>query len=121
MDMLIQDLRFAVRTLRRQPGWTTVAVITLALGIGANTAVYSVANDLLLDPLRYPHADRVVTISRVNTKSGIQLTPTRKLRDAWGAARSFEALQGVATDDYTLTSAGEPRVEHTAIVEPTFF
>ena len=121
VETFFQDLRFAARTLWRQKGWTTVAIVTLALGIGANTAVFSVVNDLLLNPLRYPASGRLVLISRVNTKSGIQLTPTRKLRDAWAAeARSLESFQGVAIEDYTLAGTGEPRVVHTALVDPSF-
>lgn len=121
METLIQDLRFALRTLARQKAWTAVAVVTLALGIGANTAVFSVVNDLLLDPLRYPSADRLVLISRVNAKSGLQLTPPRKLRAAWSSTHSFEALQGVTTQDVTLMSAGEPRAVQAAMIEPSFF
>jgi len=121
METLIQDLRFALRTLGRQTAWTAVAILTLALGIGANTAVFSVVNDLLLDPLRYPHTDRLVLISRRNMQSGFQVTPTRKLRDAWANARSFESLQGYQTPDMTLTGGTAPRALHAAMVEPSFF
>lgn len=121
IETFIQDLRFAVRTLGRQKAWTAVAVVTLALGIGANTAVFSVVNDLLLDPLRYPGADRLVLISRRNAQSGFQVSPTRKLRDAWAHARSFDALHGVATDDVALTTGGEPIVVHAGMIEPSFF
>src|SRR5690349_1319566 len=60
VDAFVHDLRFAWRTLGRQKGWTAVAIVTLALGIGANTAVFSVVNALLLHPLPYPNADRIV-------------------------------------------------------------
>jgi len=121
VETLMQDLKFALRTLGRQKAWTAVATLTLALGIGANTAVFSVVNDLLLDPLRYPHTDRLVLISRVNTQSGFQVTPTRKLRDAWANARSFESLQGYRTEDATLIGGSEPRASHAAMIEPSFF
>jgi predicted permease len=121
LETLMQDLRFALRTLGRQKAWTAVATVTLALGIGANTAVFSVVNDLLLDPLRYPHTDRLLLISRVNAQSGLQLTPTRKLRDAWAKAQSFESLQGVRTEDLTLISGTEPRSIHAVMIEPSFF
>ena len=123
MDTLIQDLRFALRTLSRQKGWTAVAIVTLALGIGANTAVFSVVNDLLLDPLRYPDPGRLVMVMRSNLKSGLALTPTRKLLDAWRAnAHSFTAFEGVSAEDVTLSGTkSEPRAIRIARISPTFF
>ena len=78
MESLRQDVRYALRTLRRRPGFTAVAVTTLALGIGATTAVFSVADALLFRSLPYPHGDRLVTVEEVNTKGWLQ----RQRRDA---------------------------------------
>ncbi len=121
IDAFVQDVRFGVRALRKQKSWTAVAILTLALGIGANTAVFSVVNDLLLDPLRYPNADRLVLISRANPKSGFQLTPTHQARTAWAAAHSLEAAQGLGADDLTMSGDFEPRVVHASLTEPSFF
>src|SRR5262245_58455539 len=68
----MSHLRFAFRQLRKHPGFTAAAVLTLALGIGANTAVFSIINGVLLRPLPYPDPDRLVTLWERNPQRGIE-------------------------------------------------
>jgi len=94
MDTLIQDLRFAIRTQVRHPAFAVTAVMTLALGIGATTAIFSIVNSVLLRPLPYPRADRVVAIANLFTRSGLRSTSVSApdFHDWQAQATSFQAM-----------------------------
>ena len=105
----MQDVRFAYRTLRKQPTFTVVSVLTLALGIGAITAVFTVVNGVILRPLPYPDPDRLVTVWEANPAfpRGVRFSPGNYL-DLRSQNRSFAQVGGFAFDRFNLTGRGEP-------------
>jgi putative ABC transport system permease protein len=106
---MIKDVRYAFRALARRPGFTAVAVITLALGIGANTAIFSVVYGVLLRPLDYPQADRLVALREANAlkQPDAQIAPGNFLE--WQRQSTvFSDLAAYRTVSYNLTGDGEP-------------
>ena len=77
LETLLQDVRYALRLLRKSPGFTAIAVLSLALGIGANTAIFTFVNAALLKPPRYPHPDRIIALVEHHPKYGITLVHPR--------------------------------------------
>jgi putative ABC transport system permease protein len=108
MMRLAQDLRYALRQLRKNPGFTTVAVITLALGIGANTAIFSNVNALLLRPFEFPDLDRIVAIWETVPKENIRQARAApaNFRDWQQQSHSFEHLAAIHGWDANLTGEG---------------
>jgi predicted permease len=92
LESLLQDVRFGLRMLRKNPGFTVVAILTLALGIGANTAVFSVANKVLLEPLPFPHADRVVLMQRSYPQGDVPQVSIPKFMVWREQTRTFQAV-----------------------------
>ena len=92
MDTLIKDIRYSIRSLTKRPGFTAIAVITLALGIGASTAIFSVVDGVLLRPLPYPNAEQIVQLREVGQRGGkIPFTEPNYL-DVRARSHSFQGL-----------------------------
>src|ERR671929_1402134 len=123
MNTLWQDLRYGLRMLLKNPGFTMVAVVALALGIGANSAIFSVVNSLLLRPLPFAQPDRLVQVWETSAKLGRNNIPASFPNFADWRDRSHVFEQTVAYSDWTfnLTGTAEPERIRSAIVSPAFF
>lgn len=110
-DMARQDVRFALRTFRQSPGFTAVAGLTIALGLGATTAIFSVVNALILQPLPYPDADRIVMVwmdnRRQNNREDFHSYPN--LQDLKTQNGVLSALAPYSQNGLNLTGTGEPQ------------
>src|SRR2546428_2415926 len=107
---MFNDLRYAVRQLLKNPGFTAVAVLTLALGIGANTAIFSVVNGVLLRPLSFQEPERLVRLNESNIKLGF---PTFSVAPGtfldWQAQNhEVENLAAISSTDFNLTGLDKP-------------
>ncbi len=121
MAPALSSLRFAFRSLRRAPAFTLAAVATLALGIGANTAIFSVVNAVLLNPLGYPGADRLVVVWGRHTTIGRETASLPDFLDWRTQNRSFESLAAMTRTRFNLTGAGEPEVVRGALATPNLW
>lgn len=121
MHTLLQDLRYALRQLRQSPGFTLAAVLTLAIGIGANTAVFSSMDAVVLHPLAVPELERVVTVAEQQQRGGYQPVALANYEDWSRQSRSFESLAVRATADMSLTGAGDAAQVRTALTSAGFF
>jgi putative ABC transport system permease protein len=109
LDSLLQDLRYGARMLRKNPGFTAIAVLTLALGIGANTAIFSVVQGVLLAPLPYREPDRLVMVLESNQRFPQDAISYPNFQDWQRSARSFEQMAAVMIDlGFDLTGPGTP-------------
>jgi predicted permease len=122
LEMLLQDLRYALRMLRSKPGFTIVAVATLALGIGANTAIFSAIDAVLLRPLPYPNPDRLAMLWMDNRRLGLHedLTSYPNYED-WKKNRVFADMAGFRPGDGILSGQEEPVRVRAALVNWNFF
>ena len=123
MHAFWQDVRYALRLSIAQPGITLLAVITLALGIGANTAIFSAVNAVLLRPLPYPDADRLVMLFEKRAREGVVDAPVAPadFLDWESRQQSFDAIAGMSVGAADLTGGGEPVRLFGGLVSPRFF
>ncbi len=128
LDSLGQDTRFAVRALRQAPGFALIAVVTLALGIGANTAIFSVVNGVLLKPLPFPHPEQLLRVWQVEQVNGtanrtsvsaVNLDDWRERRNQLADIGGYFYAEGMSGTD--LTGIGEPQRISTTFVTPGFW
>ena len=123
VETLWQDLRFAPRMLRKSPGFTAVAVLTLALGIGANTAIFTVVNGVILKPLPYPQPDRLVMLLEKQLSDGTLGTVAPANFFDWREqSHSFDKMAAIDPyPDFILNGSGEPQRLTGAAVSSDFF
>src|SRR5258708_5325567 len=110
METLLKEIRYGFRSLLKQPGFTAIAVITLALGIGANTAIFSVVNAVLVRALPFPNADRLVMVWEDASYAGFpRNTPApANYADLKAQNSSFEEMAATDLRNFNLTGDGEP-------------
>jgi predicted permease len=122
-QMFAQDARYALRMLRRSPGFTAVAVLTLALGIGANTAIFSVVYAVVLKPLPYAHSEQLFNVFQAKPQDGVTGTGWSYLNftELLDHNDVFTDMAGAQKHQLTLTGRGEPSVVDTSVVTAGFF
>jgi predicted permease len=121
MDTLRQDLVYALRRLRQAPGFALIAIATLALGIGANSAIFSVVHAVLLRPLPYEQPDRLVEVAQTWKGNFTGVYSPQNFLDTAAQAQSFEAMAAIDGGGATLTGRGAPTRIEAAEVSASFF
>ena len=121
MNHLIQDLKFGLRMLAKSPGFTAVAIVTLALGIGANTAIFSVVNGVLLKPLPFPQPSRLVRLSEKSGHFNEMSVAYPNFLDWQRENKCFQQIAAYVGQDMILTGVGEPEYLQGASVSYNFF
>jgi len=120
LESMLKNLRVACRGLRRSPGFAITVVLTLALGIGANSAVFSAIDAILLRPLPFPQADRLVSIEQTQPNLPDPFVAPSRLED-WNRLNStFQAISGYDTEDESESSGELPEMLRCALVAPRF-
>lgn len=121
MSALLQDVKYALRMLAKNPGFTAIAALTLALGIGATTAIFSVAYGVLLRPLPYPQPNRIAKLWEVNAHGGRMNFADPNFADIHDECRSLESAAQYASSLQVISGGSEPTRTMTAMVSRDFF
>jgi hypothetical protein len=121
MDTLLQDIRYGLRMVGKSPGFAAIAILTLALGIGANTALFSVVNGVLLNSLPYRQPDRLVAIYAKTKDFSYGSIAYPNFLDWVRNQRSFSSMAAFREDNYNLTGTGEPERVKVEMVSADFF
>src|SRR5271170_8416796 len=128
MDQLLQDLKYGLRTLARSPGFTAVAVLSLALGIGANTAIFTLTNAVFLNPLPVEEPSRVLEAFTVDHATVVTAPNLARSPMAWNNYLDFrdqnDVFSGMAAffaTPVTLTGQGEPKPQPAMLVSANYF
>lgn len=121
LDNLVRDIHFAFRQLRRSPGFTITAILTLGLGVGATTAIFSAVYSLLLHPLPYKESNQLATVISIWSKATSNAIISPDFVAAQRETKSFEQFAGYNIDDDNLTGIGDPIKVTRAGVTANFF
>jgi predicted permease len=121
METFWQDFRYGLRVLAKAPGFTAIAILTLALGIGANTAIFSVVDGVLLNPLPYDHPDRLIAVYSGDNQFARSSISYPNFLDWVRDNRSFSDLAAYREDDFDLTGMGEPQRVAVEMISADFF
>ncbi len=123
MENLIKDIRYGVRSFLKRPGFLVIAVSTLALGIGATTAMFTVVNSVLLRPLQFPEPERIVVLEGINPQQGITLSNVSvpDIDDWQKQSQSFEQIAAFSSSGLLMTIGDETEHVNSAAVSSEFF
>src|SRR5712691_3499929 len=110
MRIFWQDIRYGLKVMRKNPGFIAIAVFALALGVGANTAIFSVVNAILLHPINYNNPDQLMMVWEKSAKRGFGDIPTSlpNFRDLRTDSKSFEDLGAFTDSNFNLTGGDQP-------------
>ena len=108
IESLVQDLRYAIRAMRKNPGFTAIALLTLTLGIGANTALFSVVNGVLLNPLPYPHSEQLAIVYQKSAIADQGAVSYLNFLDWQRQNETFSSIAAFRWQTFNLTGEGEP-------------